>query len=163
MNTPRAAITGLTHDNAAAFLDMLAWSEGTDNGRQITKDRGYDVLVGGGLFSDYSKHPNVLVDLPKLKIKSTAAGRYQLLNRWYAPYAKLLNLTDFSPLAQDKIAIQQITERKALQDIKEGRIEAAVAKCRNIWASLPGAGYGQHEQKMSNLLAAYMKSGGTLR
>ena len=163
MSTPRAAITGLVHNNVAAFLDMLAWSEGTDNGRQLTKDRGYDVLVGGGLFSDYSKHPNVLVDLPKLKIKSTAAGRYQLLNRWYAPYAKLLGLNDFSPLAQDKIAIQQITERKALQDIKDGRVEEAIAKCRNIWASLPGAGYGQHEHKMSNLLSAYLKSGGVLK
>ena len=29
-----------------AFLDMLAWSEGTDNGRQKTRNRGYDVIVG---------------------------------------------------------------------------------------------------------------------
>ena len=35
-----------------AFLDMLAWSEGTDNGRQKT-EYGYDVIVGGGeLFTD---------------------------------------------------------------------------------------------------------------
>ena len=26
-----------------AFLDMLAWSEGTDNGRQKTRNHGYDV------------------------------------------------------------------------------------------------------------------------
>ena len=32
-----------------AFLDMLAWSEGTDNGRQKT-NHGYDVIVGGELF-----------------------------------------------------------------------------------------------------------------
>ena len=25
-----------------AFLDMLAWSEGTDNGRQKTRNHGYD-------------------------------------------------------------------------------------------------------------------------
>ena len=31
-----------------AFLDMLAWSEGTDNGRQKT-NHGYDVIVGGEL------------------------------------------------------------------------------------------------------------------
>ena len=29
-----------------AFLDMLAWSEGTDNGRQKTRNHGYDVIVG---------------------------------------------------------------------------------------------------------------------
>ena len=36
-----------------AFLDMLAWSEGTDNGRQKTRNHGYDVIVGGELFTDY--------------------------------------------------------------------------------------------------------------
>ena len=43
-----------------AFLSMLAWSEGTDNGRQKT-DIGYDVIVGGELFTDYSDHPRKLV------------------------------------------------------------------------------------------------------
>ena len=28
-----------------AFLDMLAWSEGTDNGRRETRNHGYDVIV----------------------------------------------------------------------------------------------------------------------
>ena len=51
-----------------AFLDMLAWSEGTDNGRQ-TRNHGYDVIVGGELFTDYSNHPHKLITLnPKLKI-----------------------------------------------------------------------------------------------
>ena len=40
-----------------AFLDMLAWSEGTDNGRQKTRNHGYDVIVGGELFTDYLDHP----------------------------------------------------------------------------------------------------------
>ena len=44
-----------------AFLDMLAWSEGTDNGRQKTRNHGYDVIVGGELFTDYSDHPRKLV------------------------------------------------------------------------------------------------------
>ena len=53
-----------------AFLDMLAWSEGTDNGRQKTRNHGYDVIVGGELFTDYSDHPRKLVTLnPKLKIR----------------------------------------------------------------------------------------------
>ena len=60
-----------------AFLDMLAWSEGTDNGRQKTRNHGYDVIVGGELFTDYSDHlPQTCHAKPKLK--STGAGRYQL-------------------------------------------------------------------------------------
>ena len=52
-----------------AFLDMVAWSEGTDNGRQPTHNHGYDVIVGGELFTDYSDHPRKLVTLnPKLPL-----------------------------------------------------------------------------------------------
>jgi len=146
--------------NVLAFLDMLAWSEGTDNGRQATKDRGYDVIVGGQLFAGYADHPRVLVDLPNLKIHSTAAGRYQLLRRYYDAYRKTLALKDFSPLSQDLIALQQIRERRALPLIVAGRIPEAIAAVRNIWASLPGAGYGQHEQKLTALLAVYAAAGG---
>ena len=64
-----------------AFLDMLAWSEGTDNGRQKTRNHGYDVIVGGELFTDY---PITLATVTlNLKLKSTGAGRYQLLSRWW--------------------------------------------------------------------------------
>ena len=56
-----------------AFLDVLAWSEGTDNGRQKTRNHGYDVIVGE-LFTDYSDHPRKLVTLNP-KLKSTGAGR----------------------------------------------------------------------------------------
>ena len=55
------------------FPDMVAWSEGTDNGRQPTRNHGYDVIVGGELFTDYSDHPRKLVTLNP-KLKSTAAG-----------------------------------------------------------------------------------------
>ena len=51
-----------------AFLDMLAWSEGTDNGRQKTRNHGYDVIVGGELFTDYSDHPRKLSRKPKTQI-----------------------------------------------------------------------------------------------
>ncbi len=146
--------------NVTAFLDMLAWSEGTDNGRRPTRDRGYDVIVGGQLLRSYADHPRVLVDLPKLRIQSTAAGRYQLLRRYYDAYRKTLGLRDFSPLSQDLIALQQIRERRALPLIQAGRIPEAIAKVRNIWASLPGAGYGQHEQKLDRLLDVYRQAGG---
>ena len=39
------------------------WSEELDNGRQKTRNHGYDVIVGGELFTDYSDHPRKLVTL----------------------------------------------------------------------------------------------------
>lgn len=149
--------------NLSAFLDMLAFSEGTDNGKQKTNNKGYDVIVGGSLFTDYSDHPRKLVNLPKLGIKSTGAGRYQLLSKWWDAYRKILKLKDFSPASQDAVAIQQIKERRALPDIEAGDIVAAISKCRNIWASLPGAGYGQHEHKLETLLEVYKRAGGKLK
>lgn len=148
--------------NVLAFLDMLAWSEGTDNGRQPTLDQGYDVLVGGGLFRGYADHPRRLVELPRLRIHSTAAGRYQLLSRYWDAYRKSLRLDEFTPINQDRVALQQIRERRAMPDIKAGRIAEAIAKCRNIWASLPKAGYGQYEHKLEDLVAQYLAAGGAL-
>lgn len=147
--------------NLQAFLDMLAWSEGTS--RIKGSDNGYNVVVGGSLFNGYADHPRKLVTLTSLGIKSTAAGRYQLLSRYYDAYKKQLGLKDFSPANQDAIAIQQIRERKALADIETGCIKEAIAKCSNIWASLPGAGYGQHEHKIDDLVNKYISYGGALK
>lgn len=144
-----------------AFLDMLAWSEGTDKPGQPTKNRGYDVIVGGSLFSNYADHPRKLVTLNP-KLKSTAAGRYQLLARWWDAYRKQLGLKDFSPASQDQVALQQIKERGALPLIDSGNIRQAIDRCSNIWASLPGAGYGQFEHKADNLIAKFKAAGGVV-
>lgn len=146
--------------NLTAFLDTIAHSEGTDKPGQPSLDRGYDVLVGGALFIGYADHPRKLIDLPRLGIKSTAAGRYQILARFYDAYKKQLGLPDFSPASQDKIAIQLIRECKAMDDVNAGRVTEALAKCKSRWASLPGAGYGQHEHKVETLVSIFKQKGG---
>ncbi|OWT69199.1 MULTISPECIES: glycoside hydrolase family protein [unclassified Achromobacter] len=149
--------------NVLAFLDMLAYSEGTDNGRQPTNDHGYDVVVGGQTFLGYDDHPRIFVSLPQLGIKSSAAGRYQLLARYWDAYRVQLKLKGgFTPENQDRVAIQQIRECRAIPDIQAGRFDAAVVKVKRIWASLPGAGYGQHEQDLATLRAIYTRAGGEL-
>ncbi len=147
-------------DNRAAFLDMIAFSEGT--ARIPNSDDGYRAVVGNGTFESYADHPRISVWLPKLRVYSTAAGRYQLLARYFDVYKKLMRLKDFSPESQDAIALQQIKEQGALEDIDSGRISDAIEKCRNIWASFPGAGYGQREEKVEKLLMAYAGNGGQL-
>lgn len=145
------------NSNLKAFLDMIAVSEGTKG----HGNNGYNVIVGGSLFSDYSTHPRKLVWV-RPGLASTAAGRYQLLAKYWDAYSKQLGLKDFSPASQDAIAIQQIKERHALEDIEKGYISIAIDKVKNIWASLPGAGYGQHENTLSGLIAAYKTAGGTV-
>jgi muramidase (phage lysozyme) len=147
--------------NVVAFLDMIAHSE---IGPKLlaTSDDGYNVIVGGELFKGYGDHPRVLVALGRLGIKSTAAGRYQLLSKYYDAYKAKLHLPDFSPLSQDLIAIQQLRETRALPLILDGNLAGAINRCANIWASLPGAGYGQHENKLSDLQLVYLQAGGAL-
>ena len=77
---------------------MIAWSEGTT--RIESSDNGYNVLVGGAQFDGYADHPRQLVFLPKLGVYSTAAGRYQLLARYFDDYRASLGLPDFSPESQ---------------------------------------------------------------
>ena len=144
--------------NRKAFLTMIATAEGTAK----LGDNGYNVLVGGSLFTGYADHPRKAVYLPKYRIKSTAAGRYQILSRYYTFYKKLLKLKDFSPVSQDAIAIQMIKEQGALQDVDEGRIDAAIEKVSNIWASLPGAKYGQRVVTIASLRKSFVDAGGLI-
>lgn len=152
-------------NNMRAFLDMLAWSEGTSTSK-FTKNNGYDVIVGGldspNIFTDYSDHPGVLVTVNKKGLKSTAAGRYQLLLRYWKAYKTQLNLKDFSPASQDLVAIQQIQERRAIPMIERGQIEQAIFACSNIWASLPGNDYGQFAHPVETLVEQYVRLGGSV-
>ena len=95
----------------------------------------------------------------KPKLKSTGAGRYQLLSRWWDAYRKQLGLKDFSPKSRDAVALQQIKERGALPMIDRGDIRQAIDRCSNIWASLPDAGYGQFEHKADSLIAKFKEAG----
>ena len=46
--------------------------------------------------------------------------------------------------------------------IDRGDIRQAIDRCSNIWASLPGAGYGQFD-KADSLIAKFKEAGGTVR
>lgn len=156
--------------NALAFLDMLAWSEGTSTS-PATAMEGYDVIVTGidkkpEVFKDFTDHPfargRVSKAINSRGLTSNASGRYQQMLKDWPYYRDLLKLPDFSPISQDLLALQHIRECRALPDVHAGRIETAISKCRNIWASLPGAGYGQREHRIDDLIKQYRLAGGVL-
>ena len=156
--------------NRKAFLDMLAVSEGTSTS-PATLNNGYDVIVTGvdgvpEVFTDYSDHPFNNGRPSKVinshGLTSNASGRYQFMLRDWHHYRDQLKLPDFSPDSQDLWALQLIRERSALPLIDLGEFAAAVARVSNLWASLPGAGYGQRENQLARLEAAYTAAGGVL-
>jgi muramidase (phage lysozyme) len=155
-----AAQTG--SQNRVAFLDVIANSE-IGPALLAKTDNGYQCLVGSTpshplTFSSFASHPDIL----NRALNSTAAGRYQLLFRYWLSYSKMLNLPDFGPLSQDRIALQQIRECNALADIDAGNFAHAVALCSRIWASFPGSPYGQHTNAIALLQGYYTAAGGAL-
>jgi muramidase (phage lysozyme) len=158
----RSTADQLGGQNIAAFLDMLAFSE-IGPAMLAGSDDGYNVLVGstpGNImtFASYAAHPDVL----NRATDSDAAGRYQIMHHWWVAYDPILHLPDFGPVSQDLYALNQLKERKAIAPILAGDLAAAVTACSNIWASLPGSTYGQHENQFAALQAAYVAAGGTL-
>jgi len=144
-------------DNLHKFLALTAYSEGTSTSA-ITQDDGYDIVVSGvdgpERVSDYSQHPfaNRPAKLVRPGLYSTAAGRYQILFRFWKVYQQQLGLPDFGHDSQDAVAIQMIRERKALPLIEAGNIEQAITACAGIWPSFPGNDYQQNAHSMEKLM-----------
>ena len=89
---------------------MLAWSEGIDNGRQKTRNHGYDVIVGGELFTDCLDHPRKLVTLnPNSNQQAPDATSFFLLVGCLPQAAWPERL--LSEKVRDAVALQQIKER----------------------------------------------------
>jgi muramidase (phage lysozyme) len=146
--------------NLANFLSLIRWSEGTSTS-PITINKGYDIIVSGPdgpeAFTDYSQHPfeHRAAKVVRPGLLSTAAGGYQFLVHIWDAYRHTLKLPDFSPASQDAAALQIISERHALPLIANGLIPTAIQACSNIWASLPGNGYGQGGHSMDTLMAQW--------
>jgi lysozyme len=123
-------------------------------------DNGYDVLVGStiakpSLFQGYADHPRIKVDIARLHIYSTAAGRYQIMEKTWDEIAAQSGLKDFSPANQDHACVKLVIRRGAMEHVEQGEIEEAIYKCNQEWASFPGEPYGQGAQRMPRLLAHY--------
>ena len=122
---PRTAINMSVPPEGRALLDVLASGEAKD----------YNVLNGGGTFSDYSRHPG-----------GRAAGRYQDLPSTWAGIQRETGIHDFSPASQDKgnwyLAqrdYKRNTGRDLLAELKSGdpgRIAAVGNALRGTWISL---------------------------
>lgn len=133
--------------NMRSFLDTIAYAEGT------YKPEGYRIIVGYDEFTDFSDHPRQYVS----EANSTAAGRYQFLERTWDATKAALDLPDFSPKSQDLGAVDLIDGQGAVDEVESGKFADAVSEVNNIWASLPGSPYGQPTRDLGELQAFYEK------
>ena len=131
-----------------AFLDVIAWAEGTSG------PNGYRTMFTGKLFDGFERHPAQINCNSTKSLCSDAAGRYQFLKKTWNG----LNMPDFTPANQDRGAIKLVKGRGALQDVRARRFDTAVAKCRLEWASFPGAGYDQPEKSLVKMKEVWEKA-----
>jgi muramidase (phage lysozyme) len=156
--------------NVRAFLTMIQQAEGTTGqGDPYRVCYGYRHTI-----RDLRDHPAITGEWRGERLSdamcrnaglgpgcvSTAAGAYQIIRPTWATLAKRLGLPDFTAASQDQAAIELIRSRGALEDVKAGRIAAAIDKCRNEWASLPGNYAKQGQRPLQTLLAWYSNNGG---
>lgn len=143
----------INHPQIQAFLRVIRRGEGTAD------NAGYSRLFGGKQFSGFEWHPNILVKSGGYS--STAAGAYQFLKSTWDETARLMGLTDFSPISQDLGALGRLAYRGAINDILQGNFSAALNKTGKEWASLPGSPYGQPTISYETALNTFVNNGGT--
>lgn len=135
--------------NARAFLDTLAYAEGTND--------HYNYIYSFETFTSYTNHPRKRICSGG--ICSTAAGRYQFLSKTWSSLAKDLGLTDFTPPSQEKATMEVIRRLGAYPAVagssKYANFSKAIRKLNKTWASLPGSPYGQPTHSMAQLWKAY--------
>lgn len=135
--------------NIAAFLDTIAYAEGTYH------KNGYRFIYGYEIINDLSRHPEKIIcrNHHRKRLCSSAAGRYQFMpDTWNE-----VRQSDFSPESQDKAAIELLNNKGILPLIKENKIALAIYQSRYIWASFPGNNYGQRQLGLQELLGFYEK------
>jgi muramidase (phage lysozyme) len=135
--------------NVRAFLDTLAFSEGT-------KDH-YNYIFTFVTFKSYADHPRKVVCAGKLC--SSAAGRYQFLSKTWDKLAADLGLSDFTPPNQEKATLEIIRRQGVYPAVVKSsnykNFTKAVKALNPVWASLPGSPYGQPTHTMARLWEVY--------
>lgn len=136
-----------------AYLDTIAYAEGTYH------TKGYSTYFGGGYFSNFEDHPRrIMCYMSASKpLCSSAAGRYQILEKTWDRLKKDLALKDFSPKSQDTMAVALIRDMGALKYVLAGKMKHASKLLHKVWASLPDSKYDQRVVSFTELEMFYNK------
>lgn len=116
-----------------AFLDMIAWAEGTDNDVSDGQRTGYDVMMGGTI-----KNPRLMPNLYNHP-GGVASGRYQAIPSTWREATRMLGLYDMTPESQEIFGVYAFhTKRPGLLDaIVQNRFADAIETGSLEWASFP--------------------------
>ena len=131
----------LEHPNVRKILNLVAATEGVKH--------GYHTLFGNQRLDSLNAHPNIKKSFRQTDGKTnytTAAGRYQFLNKTWNGLARQYGFRDFGTRNQDLGAVALIAQRGAINDVLNGNWQSAVGKLGKEWASLPSSTYAQNKR-----------------
>jgi muramidase (phage lysozyme) len=161
--TAASILAALEYRNARAWLRVIRFGESDET--DAAYRRRYHP-TGVAYFEDFDRHPQIFEDIPhKPGQRSSAAGAYQITWTTYQGLAAHYpqNVVGFSPAVQDFCAMALTAETPgALAAVLRGDLEAAIAACRPIWTSLPGAEESQARFPMARAKAIFRQWGGEL-
>lgn len=164
ISSTRAAATYLESDdmsqqdanNLRAFLALI---------RQVESNNNYNALVMGGDFSDFSDHPALLgwegVRLEDGRL-TTAAGAYQITRTTWKDLGGIERYGSFDPAAQDAAAVDLVKRRGALNLVKAGQFDTALARLTNEWEAFARILAGTYPVTKEGARAIYADAGGTI-
>ncbi|PAX51319.1 glycoside hydrolase family 24 protein [Brunnivagina elsteri] len=137
-----------------AFLATIRWAETGNSGTE-----SYRKLVFNGTFNNFSTHPlqKQCAPINGRQICSTAAGAYQMLDKSWWDLQPKLKLPDFSPVSQDRMAVEYIRRNSAIKNVESGNFDKAACKVGKIWASFPCNSYNQNPKSMGELSKYYQQ------
>ena len=149
---------------ARAFLNTTSSYESPGGAYNIRYDG-----KGGTTFDDYSDHPRVPVERPDGRT-STAAGRYQFTATTWDALVKEMNaqgynITDFSPVNQDRVAwylAQKDFARKTGKSLEQVLATGNAADLEEVRVSLTGTWEGFGSQDAAQTFADRIVNGVTL-
>jgi len=148
-----AAMQATPEARLAAFLALI---------RKFESRNRYNVVYGGGTFTDYSTHPRIKVYFhdprraePGNNNYTTAAGAYQITSSTFDDFSRKTKTTDFSPATQDLLAMAILKQSGAYDAIVAGDISSALNLASKRWASLPGSTSGQAQQTQAAATSAF--------
>ena len=130
---------------------------GTDNGRQKTRNHGYDVIVGGELFTDYLIGPQTCHAKPKTQINRRRT--LPASSRWWDAHASSL-ARKTSPKVRTLWHCSRLKERGALPMIDRGDIRQAIDRQQYLGFTA-GRWLYRLEYKADSLIAKFKEAGGT--
>ncbi|MBM3382804.1 MAG: lysozyme [Betaproteobacteria bacterium] len=145
----KTSLKSLFSANMKAFLDTIAYAEGTDD--------SYDYIFSYVKFYSFAGHPRRLICSGGYC--SDAAGRYQFKSTTWDEVRRVVGLTDFSPESQDRAAVQLIKWRGGYDDVERisdfSSFNNAAYTVRFEWASMPHSPYGQPTHSASSLWSKF--------